>query len=79
MAKNQLQTKKTKMENRTKVYSSESEQSAGIVKDRLLSEGIDAIVLDRKDHVSEVIGNYEVHVVNDQAATARAILSEHGE
>lgn len=64
------------MENRTTVYSSESEQSATIVKDRLVSNGIDAIVLDRKDHVSEVVGNYEVLVINKDVEQARAIIAD---
>ena len=62
------------MENRTAVFSTTSEQEASIIKDQLVSQGIDAIVLDRKDHVTEIVGTYEVHVSNDDADKAKKIL-----
>jgi hypothetical protein len=67
------------MENRTSVFSTSSEQEAIIIKERLVSEGIDALVLDLKDHVSEVVGSYEVQVVNDQADKAKAIVESIGD
>ncbi|UKN01692.1 DUF2007 domain-containing protein [Paracrocinitomix mangrovi] len=62
------------MENRVTVYSSDSEQSAEIIKSKLISEGIDAIVLDKKDHLTEVVGNYEVLVHPEDETKAKALI-----
>lgn len=64
------------MENRTSVYSTSSEQEAIIFKDRLVAEGVNALVIDMKDHVSEVVGTYDILVSNEDVDKAKKILSE---
>ncbi|MCB9223009.1 MAG: DUF2007 domain-containing protein [Crocinitomicaceae bacterium] len=64
------------MENRTSVYSTTSEQEAIIFKDRLVADGIDAIVLDMKDHVTELVGTFDIFVINEDAERAKVILKE---
>ncbi|MBD3638838.1 MAG: DUF2007 domain-containing protein [Crocinitomicaceae bacterium] len=67
------------MENRVIVYTTTSEQEAYIVRDRLEAEGIDAMILDVKDHVSEVSGGFEIHVLKEQEDQAKLIVPQSAE
>lgn len=67
------------MENRVVIYTSSNEASAIIIRDRLAAEGINAIMLDVKDHVTEVVGGYEVHVHPDDEVRAKAIVEQSAE
>lgn len=67
------------MENRVVVYTSNNESSAIIVRDRLRSEGINTLILNVKDHVTEVVGGYEVHVHPEDEDRAKAIVAQSAE
>ena len=62
------------MENRISVFTTKSEHEAIIVQGHLKAEGIDALVLDLKDHVTEVQGTFEIHVLIEDGDKAKAIV-----
>ena len=67
------------MENRVVVFTTNNETTAVIVRDRLQAEGIDTLILDVKDHVSEVVGGYELHVHPDDEEKAKRIVADSAE
>ena len=69
-----LLEKTLKMENRISVLTTKSEHEAIIVQGHLKAEGIDALVLDLKDHVTEVQGTFEVHVLIEDEDKAKTII-----
>lgn len=62
------------MENRISVFTTKSEHEASIVQGHLKAEGIDALILDLKDHVTEVQGTFEIHVLLEDEDKAKAIV-----
>jgi len=64
------------MENRKMVFTTEYEHNATMMKDRLLSNGIDTLILDQHDSISEVIGSFELYVLNEDFDKAKAVVEE---
>jgi len=62
------------MENRALVYSARKEYRAILVKDKLFSAGIEAIILNHKDSISNIVGDFEVYVNNEDLVKAKEIV-----
>lgn len=75
MLKTQL--KKKKMENRKVVFNTNQEHLANLVKDQLSNAGIDVLMLDKHDSISEVVGGFELHVLEEDVEKATQIVNEH--
>lgn len=65
------------MENRKVVFTTRQEHLAKMVKDQIEAAGIDVLMLDQHDSISEVVGSFELHVQNEDAEKATAIVNEH--
>jgi hypothetical protein len=62
------------MENRALVYTARKEYRAILIKDKLSSSGIDAIILNHKDSISNLVGDFEVYVNNEDLEKAKEIV-----
>lgn len=71
------QLKKKKMENRKVVFNTNQEHLANLVKDQLSNAGIDVLMLDKHDSISEVVGGFELHVLEADVEKATQIVNEH--
>ncbi len=65
------------MENRKVVFNTNQEHLANLVKDQLSNAGIDVLMLDKHDSISEVVGGFELHVLEADVEKATQIVNEH--
>ena len=65
------------MENRTMVYESAQEHSANLMRDKLEAAGINVLILDGHDSISEVVGTYSLYVENTDAEKAKAVVAQN--
>ncbi len=61
------------------VYSVTDEIKAQIIQQMLASYNIESIVVDKKDSVYVFIGDLEIHVTQDDALRARALIQKYAE
>lgn len=65
------------MENRKVVFTTRQEHLAKMVKDQLANANIDVLMLDQHDSISEVVGSFELHVLDDDFDKASEIVKQH--
>lgn len=65
---------RTKMENRTKVYTTTVEHSAILMRDKLEAEGISALILNQRDSTYGTFGTIEVYVLNEDEEQAKILI-----
>ncbi|MEX1003294.1 MAG: DUF2007 domain-containing protein [Crocinitomicaceae bacterium] len=64
------------MENRTLVHTTSYEHVATMLRDKLEAAGINVLILDQHDSISEVIGGWEIHVNDEDAEEAKKIVDQ---
>ena len=64
------------MPNWSKIYESKKPYRAEMVKDILKQNGIEAIVLNKKDTAYDIFGQLEVHVNADEVIKALKIIED---
>jgi hypothetical protein len=67
------------MENRTIIFSTSKEHKALIIKDLLEAEGINTLILNHPDSISETFGCVEVYVQTEDVEKAKSIVEKSRE
>ncbi|MGB1104135.1 MAG: putative signal transducing protein [Crocinitomicaceae bacterium] len=62
------------MDNKICVYTAKQEHEAILLRDQLSEAGIDAVILDQKDVLSGIVGQFEIHVDNEKVEAAKKIV-----
>ena len=63
------------MENRTLIFTTESEQLADMIQSKLEAENIDTLKINHRDTVSHAFGVVELYVLNENAEKAKEIIA----
>ena len=64
------------MENRKMIFSTTLEHKATMMRDKLAAAGIEALILDQHDSISEVVGSFELYVTLENEEKAKVIVEE---
>jgi hypothetical protein len=62
------------MNNWTKVFSSKAEHKVEIVKDVLADQGLDPVIVNKKDTAYNIFGEYEVYVAPEYTVRALRVI-----
>jgi len=62
------------MDNKVCVYKAKQEHSAILLRDQLTDAGIESVILDQKDVVSGIVGQFEIHVDDKKVEAAKQIV-----